>query len=54
MSEDNFYENAIKEALEKVQRQGNNPEEDGRTKALVVTKLQEALLWAGKIYDPFK
>lgn len=47
-----MYETIIKNALDEIQKL-NETDSDPRTKAIVVTKLQEAILWASKIYYPF-
>ena len=42
----------IKLAMKQLRDEGD-PNEDGRAKALVMTKLQEALMWSERIYKPF-
>lgn len=37
-----------------VLKEESNSAEDGRIKSIVITKLQEALLWADRIYRPFR
>lgn len=53
MSPYNVYEESIRKALLELNLNGGT-DEDPRIKAMVKTKLQEALLLAGVIYNPEK